>query len=88
MSEPRRWLDEPRNVTRLVYALYAVCALLLAADVLVHRHAHFEFERWFGFYAIFGFAAYCAIVQSARALRRLLRRDEDYYGEAGEDGDG
>jgi hypothetical protein len=87
MSGKRHWLDEPRNVTRLVYALYAACALLLAADFVVHKHVHFEFEHWFGFYAFFGFAAYCAIVPSARLLRRLLRRDEDYYGEAG-DGDG
>jgi hypothetical protein len=88
MSEPRRWLDEPRNVTRLVYALYGACALLLGADLVLHRHAHFGFEQWLGFYAFFGFGAYCAIVQSARLLRRVLRRDEDYYGEGGEERDG
>lgn len=87
MSEPRRWLDEPRNVTRLVGVLYAACALLLGADLLLHKHAHFAFENWFGFYAFFGFTAYCAIVLSAKLLRRLLRRDENYYGEAGKGDD-
>lgn len=88
MNEPRRWLDEPRNVTRLVWALYGACALLLGADLFLHKHAHFAFENWLGFYAFFGFTAYCAIVLSAKLLRRWLRRDEDYYGEAGEDRDG
>lgn len=87
MSEPRRWLDEPRNVTRLVWALYAACALLLGADLFLHRHAHFEFERWIGFYALLGFGAYTAIVQSARLLRWWVRRDENYYGEAGKGDD-
>lgn len=87
MTGPRRWLDVPRNVTRLVYALYGACALLLAADLAMHKHAHFDFEHWFGFYALFGFAAYCGIVQLARLLRPLLRRDEDYYGEGRGDGD-
>lgn len=86
MSAPR-WLDKPRNVTRLVYVLYAICAVLVAAELVVHRHAHFTFEAWFGFYAIFGFGAYCVIVLSARALRRMVRRDENYYGEAERDGD-
>ena len=88
MSEPRRWLDEPRNVTRLVWALYAVCGLLLGADLFLHKHAHFDFENWFGFYAFFGFTAYCTIVLSAKLLRRWLRRDENYYAEADQDRDG
>lgn len=79
MNGPRRWLDQPRNVTRLVWVLYAACALLLGADAFLNRHGHFEFEGWFGFYAFLGFGAYCAVVLSAKGLRRFLRRDEDYY---------
>lgn len=85
MNEPRRWLDEPRNVTRLVYAVYAVCALLLCLDLFVHKHAYFEFEHWIGFYPFVGFAAYCGIVQSARLLRKVLWRSEDYYGDGPEE---
>ena len=63
----------------IVYALYAVCALLLLVDGFYHKHTHFGFEGWFGFYAFYGFAAYMLIVNSARLLRRLIKRDEHYY---------
>jgi hypothetical protein len=79
MSERERWLDRPRNVTRLVYLLYGTCALLLLADLFYEKHVHFAFERWLGFFALFGFVAYVGIVMSAKLLRRLVRRTEDYY---------
>ena len=73
------WLDKPRNVTRIVYTLYAICALLLIADLLYTKHVHFAFEGWFGFFPLVGFAAYLFIVMSAKLLRRLIARPEDYY---------
>lgn len=79
MKEQPRWLDQPRNVRRIVYVLYAVCLGLLVAELFVHRHADFGVQGWFGFYAAFGFLAYCGIVNAAKVLRRLLRRPEDYY---------
>ena len=63
----------------IVYALYAVCAALLLVDVFHHKHGHFAFEEWFGFYALYGFAAYMLIVNSAKLLRKLVKRDENYY---------
>ncbi len=63
----------------IVYTLYALCAALLLVDVFHHKHGHFEFEEWFGFYALYGFAAYMFIVNSAKLLRKLVKRDEDYY---------
>jgi hypothetical protein len=79
MNDDRRWLDEPRNVGRVVVALYLVCGLLLLADLLYVKTPHFSFENWFGFYGIFGFAVSFTLVLTAKELRRLLRRDEDYY---------
>ena len=63
----------------VVYTLYALCAALLLFDVFYHKHGHFKFEEWFGFYAFYGFAAYMVIVLSAKQLRKLIKRDEDYY---------
>ena len=63
----------------IVYALYVICALLLIVDGFYHKHGHFAFEQWFGFYAFYGFVAYMVIVNSARLLRRLVKRDEHYY---------
>lgn len=78
-GERRTWLDEPRNVDRLAYALYAVCGILLAIDVFVPKHGPFAIEHNFGFYAIFGFGAYVALVVAAEALRAVVMRPEDYY---------
>lgn len=79
MTDDRRWLDQPRNVTRLVRGLYLVCGLALLADLLYRKHPYFGFESWFGFYAWFGFVASVSLVLTAKQLRRVLRRDEDYY---------
>jgi len=73
------WLDNPRNVNRIVWALYAVCALLLAIDVFVHKHGPFKIEHLFGFYGIYGFVACVALVIAAKGLRVILMRPEDYY---------
>jgi len=71
------WLE--RNVTKLVYLLYAACAALLITDLFYHKHGHFDFEQWFGFYAWYGFIAYISIVMSAKLFRKLIKRKEDYY---------
>lgn len=78
-GEPRRWLDDRRNVDRIVWSVYAVCGFLFVIDVFVPKHGPFEVEHLFGFHAIFGFVAYAALVVAAEALRALVKRPEDYY---------
>ncbi len=83
--DKRHVFDNPRNVKRVIYTLFTVCGLLLAVDllditgVLYHKHIHFAFERWFGFFAFFGFLLSVALVLTAKEMRKLLKRDEDYY---------
>lgn len=80
MNDDRKyWLDDPRNVTRICWALYAVCGLLFVADAFYHKHPHFAAESWFGFYAIYGFVACVGLVLAAKVLRVILKRPEDYY---------
>lgn len=83
MSEPddlgKGWIEQPRNVDRIVYTLYAVCAILMALDLVIHRHEYLDFAGWFGFYAWYGFVACVGLVIAAKGLRRLLMRPEDYY---------
>lgn len=80
MNDQRRhWLDDPRNVRKLFWILCAVCAAAFAADAFYEKHAEFEAEHLFGFYAIFGFCAYVVLIFAAKGLRRLLMRSEDYY---------
>ena len=75
----RYWLDDMRNVDKLVYGLYAICAGLLLIDILVPKHGPFAIEHWLGFYGVYGFVACVGLVLAARALRVILMRPEDYY---------
>lgn len=72
-------LEDPKTVDRIVYALYAACAAVAAADLFIHRHSLLSFEAWPGFYAWYGFFGCVGLVLAAKQLRRLLMRDEDYY---------
>jgi len=77
---------------RGVQLLFAVCGLLLLVDVLdllgvgYHKHPHFPFEGWLGFYGLFAFFGSVALVLVAVALRRLLKRDDDYYDDGHDEG--
>jgi hypothetical protein len=73
------WLDEPKNVTKIVYGLVLVCLALLAGDFFYHKHVHFAFEGFWGFYALAGFVSYVFLIFSAKLLRKLVKREEDYY---------
>ena len=77
--DDKRWLDDPANVRRIVWALCAVCAILFVADGFYDKHPHFAAEGIFGFYALFGFVMCVALVLVAKWLRSFLMRDEDYY---------
>ncbi len=78
-NERERWLDDRRNVDKIVYALYAVCAVLLLVDPLVHKHGPFAIEHWWGFYGIYGFVGCVFLVLAAKVLRLIVMRPEDYY---------
>ena len=73
------WLDSSANVTKLFHGLCAVCLLLIAIDLFLHRHEDFEFVTLFGFHGFYGFFACVALVLTAKQLRRILMRPEDYY---------
>jgi hypothetical protein len=78
-KKKKYWLDEPRNVTGIFYALCAVCAALVAADLFYHKHIHFFWENWTGFHGFFGFLGCVFLVLAAKQLRKILMRGEDFY---------
>jgi len=86
MSERKHFFDRPRNVTWLLRVFYALCAVLLAADFVYHRHVYHAFESAPGFYALFGLAACVVLVLAAKEMRKVLMRGEEYYDR--DDGDG
>ena len=78
-SEKIYWLDQPKNISLIVWTLVAVCVALFFADAFYHKHAYFEIEHLFGFYGLFGFTVYVGLVLTAKWLRNFLMRSEDYY---------
>jgi hypothetical protein len=81
-GHPPGWFENPKNVDRLFYALLITCVGLLIGGEFIAKHADFEIEGAFpGFYALFGFLAYCGIITGAVMLRTVLQREEDYYDE-------
>jgi membrane protein YdbS with pleckstrin-like domain len=83
VAEREHLFDKPRNVRRLLYVLYSVCALLLAIEFLYHRHSQHTWDSWPGFYAGYGFVGCVLLVLVAKLLRRFLQRPANYY----DDGD-
>jgi len=80
MSDQKKyWLDESANVTKLYRGLWALGILLILGDLALHKHEAFDFAAFFGFYGFYGFVACVALVLTAKAMRRVLMRGEDYY---------
>ena len=83
-DEPKRWLDHPENIRKVIRWFFYGCGFLAALDALfwfgiVDKHAHFWFEKIPFFYCIYGLVACVLLVLAAKGLRKLLMRDEDYY---------
>jgi hypothetical protein len=73
------WVDKPENRRRIRQLLYGVCTGLVLVDFVVHRHISTAAEQVPAFYAIYGFGALVGVVLAAKGLRRLVKRDEEYY---------
>ncbi|MDD9875950.1 MAG: hypothetical protein OXR84_00755 [Magnetovibrio sp.] len=78
-DEKKYWLDDKRNVCKIIWTLVVVCAGLFVADAFYHKHPYFAAESWFGFYALYGFIMCVGLVLAAKFMRTILMRDEDYY---------
>lgn len=78
-TEKQYLFDNPKNIKRLLYIVYACCILLVLLDFVIHRHIYHSWESLFGFYAIYGFIGCVVLVLIAKWMRTFLMRDEDYY---------
>ena len=76
------WVSSPRTPMILLVLTVVIALGLVLIDFAVNRHEYLDFANANGFYAIWGFAAFALAVLSGWPLGKLLRRDEDYYGEA------
>jgi len=80
MSDDRKyWLDDRQNITKVVWGLVILCGILFVADAFYDKHPHFIAETYFGFFGIFGFVVCVGLVLTAKVMRILLKRGENYY---------
>ena len=80
------WLDNKKNVDKIWYALLGICALSVLADFFYHKHvAHPVEDLIVGMYGWYSFIGCIFLVLSAKLLRRILMRSEDYYTETNDD---
>lgn len=79
VEERTWWLDRKENVTKVAWALYLVCAVVILLDFPISRKPDTGFDGTFGFYGAFGFLGSFFLVLTAKQLRKLLKRPEGYY---------
>lgn len=82
MSEPKEkpaWIERKPTVTWIYRSVWIVCIALGFADFFYHKHTVYRIEEFPAFYGLYGFIVCVGLVLGAKELRKLLKRDEDYY---------
>jgi|GEM_PF-338263 len=64
-----------------LYALYAICAAAVIAELFIHRHVEQPLEALPAFFAVFAFLCIVVLIMGAKLLRLLVGAKEDYYDE-------
>ena len=65
----------------ILWVLFLACGFLFITDFIFHRHVEHPWEVLWGFYAVFGFVSCVALVLVAKQIRKILMRQENYYGD-------
>jgi len=78
-GKKKYWLDAPRNVNKIFWGLVVLCALTVLADLFYHKHSLYDIESVIGFHGWYGFLSCWFLVLGAKQLRKIVKRDEDYY---------
>lgn len=79
-EEPHGTPSMGRRPLRIILGIFfSACLLLLVLDFVIHRHVEHPGERLPIFYALYGFFCSVFLVLSAKEMRHVLMRSEDYY---------
>jgi len=74
------WVDRPGSANKIFWALALVSLGLFLADFTYKKYGAFAIETIPGFFGFSGFVMFTAVVLLSKALRVLVKRPEDYYG--------
>jgi len=72
-------LEKPGAIRILWVLLLGICALTVIAELFIERHPHFTIDKFFGFYAVLGFACCALLIIAAKGIGFILKRKEGYY---------
>lgn len=75
------WVDKPGSDKILFWLLVAACVIVFLLDFTFKSKGYFDIEKAKGFYAIYGFVMFTGLIFAATGLRKIIKRDEDYYGD-------
>ena len=79
VKKERDFFDKPENIKKMKYIFYLVLAVFVLVDFVVHRHVTYEFEEFYGFFAIYGFLSSVLVVAISKFLGIFLKKKVDYY---------
>ena len=77
------WVEWKWTGALFFWGLAGLGLLLVALDATMDRHDYFSIANATGFYAIWGFCSFAFVVLMGWPLGKLLRRGENFYGDAG-----
>jgi hypothetical protein len=81
-AEKTYWLDDKKNIDKIWYTLIGLCVLTFIADFFYHKHVEYAVEDFIpGMYGLYGLIGCIFLVLSAKVLRKIVMRSEDYYDE-------
>ena len=81
------WFTKTKHANKIFLGLALLCFVLFLSDFTYNKHGHFHIEEIPGFYGAYGFFMFTALILVAKALRLLIKRPENYYGDKAVDGE-
>ncbi len=75
------WVDKPGSDKKIVWLLVVACIVAFGLEWTYEKHSYFGVEDVKGFYAFYGFIMFTGLILVAKALRKIIMRSEDYYGD-------
>jgi membrane protease YdiL (CAAX protease family) len=78
-NESPDFFEKPGTIKLLWVLLYAVCIFTLVPEFFIHRHPHFAYDGYFGFFALLGFVACALLIIIAKGIGLFLKKNVNYY---------
>ena len=75
----QNWFYRKYVIKKLRVSSLVILGLIVLVEFFIQLHPHFDIERLFGFYAIFGFLSCVGLIIFAKLLGFLIKRKDDYY---------